>query len=105
VAVQPSLENVVVLGLIVLIRTFLTFSLEVEIEGRWPWRRAMPVRSGLSTASSDTSELGESQPIEIRRRLCSVAGHLAGLRAWLTFDLGDPTAAHIWYEAALQPPL
>ena len=39
VAVQPSLQNVAVLGLIVLIRTFLSFSLEVEIDGRWPWRR------------------------------------------------------------------
>ena len=39
VAVQPSLENVAVLGLIILIRTFLSFSLEVEIEGVWPWRR------------------------------------------------------------------
>jgi uncharacterized membrane protein len=58
VAVQPSLQNVVVLGLIVLIRTFLSFSLGVEIDGRWPWRRAMPVRSGLSTPSPDTSEPG-----------------------------------------------
>ncbi|HSP39077.1 MAG TPA: DUF1622 domain-containing protein [Frankiaceae bacterium] len=41
VAVAPSLENVAVLGLIVLIRTFLSFSLEVEIEGVPPWRRAM----------------------------------------------------------------
>jgi hypothetical protein len=40
VAVQPSLQNVAVLGLIVLIRTFLSFSLEVEVDGRWPWRRA-----------------------------------------------------------------
>jgi uncharacterized membrane protein len=40
VAVQPSLENVAVLGLIILIRTFLSWSLEVEIEGRWPWKRA-----------------------------------------------------------------
>ena len=55
VAVQPSLENVTVLGLIVLIRTFLSFSLEVEIDGRWPWR-AVAVRSGLSTPSPDTSE-------------------------------------------------
>jgi len=39
VAVQPSLENVAVLGLIVLIRTFLSFSLQVEIEGRRPLRR------------------------------------------------------------------
>src|SRR5262245_45495334 len=40
VAVQPSLENVAVLGLIILIRTFLSFSLEVELDGRWPWARA-----------------------------------------------------------------
>jgi uncharacterized membrane protein len=60
VAVQPSLENVAVLGLIVLIRTFLSFSLEVEIDGRWPWRRAVAVRSGLSTASPDRSEPGGS---------------------------------------------
>lgn len=39
VAVQPSLENVAILGLIVLIRTFLSFSLEVELDGRWPWAR------------------------------------------------------------------
>ena len=39
VAVQPTLENVAVLGIIVLIRTFLSFSLEVEIKGTWPWRR------------------------------------------------------------------
>jgi hypothetical protein len=58
VAVQPSLQNVAVLGLIVLIRTFLSFSLEVEIDGRWPWRRATLGRSGLSTASPDTSEPG-----------------------------------------------
>jgi uncharacterized membrane protein len=44
VAVQPSLQNVLVLGLIVLIRTFLSFSLEVEIDGRWPWRRVVPGR-------------------------------------------------------------
>jgi uncharacterized membrane protein len=58
VAVQPSLQNVAVLGVIVLIRTFLSFSLEVEIDGRWPWQRAAPVRSGLSTASPDTGEQG-----------------------------------------------
>jgi len=40
VAVTPSFQNLAVLGLIVLIRTFLSFSLEVEIDGHWPWRRA-----------------------------------------------------------------
>lgn len=39
VAVRPTLESVAVLGGIVLIRTFLSFSLELEIEGRWPWQR------------------------------------------------------------------
>jgi len=41
VAVSPTLDNVLVLGLIVLIRTFLSFSLEIEIEGVPPWRRAL----------------------------------------------------------------
>ena len=40
VAVTPTLQSLAVLGLIVLIRTFLSFSLEVEIEGRWPWQAA-----------------------------------------------------------------
>lgn len=35
----PSLTNVAVLAGIVLIRTFLSFTLEVELEGRWPWQR------------------------------------------------------------------
>lgn len=39
VAVAPTLQNVAVLGLIVLIRTFLSFSLETEIAGVLPWRR------------------------------------------------------------------
>lgn len=41
VAVSPTLDNVVVLGLIVLIRTFLSFSLEIEIDGVVPWRKAL----------------------------------------------------------------
>lgn len=60
VAVQPSLQNVAVLGLIVLIRTFLSFSLEVEIDGRWPWRRAGLERAASSPASPDSREPGGS---------------------------------------------
>jgi uncharacterized membrane protein len=41
VAIAPTMDNVVVLGLIVLIRTFLSFSLEIEIEGVPPWRRGL----------------------------------------------------------------
>jgi uncharacterized membrane protein len=39
VAVVPTLQGVLILGLIVLIRTFLSMALEVELEGRWPWQR------------------------------------------------------------------
>ena len=60
VAVQPSLQNVAVLGLIVLIRTFLSFSLEVEIDGRWPWRRAGLEQAASSPVSPDSGEPGGS---------------------------------------------
>nr|WP_298108988.1 DUF1622 domain-containing protein [uncultured Pseudomonas sp.] len=40
VAMTPTLDDVLVLGLIVLIRTFLSMALEVELEGHWPWRKA-----------------------------------------------------------------
>lgn len=39
VAVKPTLSSVAVLAGIVLIRTFLSFSLELEITGRWPWQK------------------------------------------------------------------
>ncbi|MGB6220045.1 DUF1622 domain-containing protein [Haloferula sp.] len=40
VVVAPTMENVAVLGLLVLIRTFLSFSMQLEIDGRWPWQKA-----------------------------------------------------------------
>jgi uncharacterized membrane protein len=49
VAVSPTAQNVAVLGLIVLIRTFLSFSLQVEIDGVPPWRRALT--SGATTVA------------------------------------------------------
>ncbi|HKS56522.1 MAG TPA: DUF1622 domain-containing protein [Steroidobacteraceae bacterium] len=39
VAVDPSLQSVAALGLIVLIRTFLSMALQLEIDGYWPWQR------------------------------------------------------------------
>jgi uncharacterized membrane protein len=38
VAVQPSFTSVGVLALIVIVRTFLSFTLELEVNGRWPWQ-------------------------------------------------------------------
>jgi uncharacterized membrane protein len=38
VALEPTLTNIVSLGLLVLVRTFLSWALTVEMEGRWPWQ-------------------------------------------------------------------
>ena len=38
VALEPSLENIASLGLLVVVRTLLSWSQFVEIEGRWPWQ-------------------------------------------------------------------
>jgi uncharacterized membrane protein len=40
VVVAPTLENVLILGLIVIIRTFLSMALPLEVDGRWPWQHA-----------------------------------------------------------------
>ncbi len=49
VAISPSFASVGVLALIVLVRTFLSFTLQLEIEGRWPWQRP---RAPLDPAGS-----------------------------------------------------
>ncbi|MFH0966116.1 MAG: DUF1622 domain-containing protein [Methanobacteriota archaeon] len=40
VALEQTLESIISLGMLVLVRTFLSWALVVEIEGRWPWQRA-----------------------------------------------------------------
>ena len=40
VALEPTLNNVAILGLLVVVRTFLSWSMTVELEGSWPWQRA-----------------------------------------------------------------
>ncbi len=42
VVVDPTLVNVMILGLIVIIRTFLSMALQLEIERRWPWEPPAP---------------------------------------------------------------
>ena len=39
ITIDPSVESALTLGLIVLVRTFLSFSLEIELLGVLPWRR------------------------------------------------------------------
>ena len=54
VAVDPSLQSVAALGLIVLIRTFLSMTLQLEIDGCWPWQRqARTLASGADSISRE----------------------------------------------------
>jgi len=45
--------------------------------------------------------LAQPQPVRHRRRLCWVTAHLAGLRAWLAFDLRDERTAEDWFRVGL----
>jgi uncharacterized membrane protein len=59
VAIEPTLLSVAVLGLIVLIRTFLSFSLDVEIEGAWPWQLSRRGASSAGGVPEETSPRGQ----------------------------------------------
>ena len=50
VAVTPTAESVAVLGGIVLIRTFLSFSLQLEMTGAWPWQQRSAAAADKSPA-------------------------------------------------------
>lgn len=54
VAFEPTLKGVAVLASIVAIRTFLSFSLELEIEGRWPWEKNKADDKGGAGPSSSS---------------------------------------------------
>lgn len=56
VSVPLTLESVSTLGLIVLIRTFLSFSLSIEIEGVAPWRRALVSGAAMTTEAVRRAE-------------------------------------------------
>jgi uncharacterized membrane protein len=54
VAIAPTFTSVGLLAMIVVIRTFLSFSLEVELTGRWPWQSTSEIPTG--GAEVDASE-------------------------------------------------
>lgn len=39
VAIEPTLQSVTILAIIILIRTFLSITMELEVNGRWPWQK------------------------------------------------------------------
>ena len=56
VALEPTLQNVLVLGLLILIRTFLGWSLVVEIEERWPWQSVRVEAESSHAAGKEARE-------------------------------------------------
>ncbi len=50
VAIEPTLQNLGVLAVIVAIRTLLSFALELEVSGRWPWQRGHAVEPAVHPA-------------------------------------------------------
>ena len=55
IIVDPTIESVAVLGIIVVIRILLSFALEVEIDGVWPWRQWQLGRGGDAKAARENS--------------------------------------------------
>lgn len=53
VAISPTLESVAVLAAIVLIRTFLSWSLELEITGKWPWQGRATQAPGMPAVAKE----------------------------------------------------
>jgi uncharacterized membrane protein len=49
VAFTPTMESVLILAMIVAIRTFLSWSLALELEGRWPWQAALTAKADAVT--------------------------------------------------------
>ena len=60
VVTEPTLRSVLVLGIIVLIRTFLSLSLQVELEGRFPWQKEKP----KPEADSNAMPINQTTPVD-----------------------------------------
>ena len=61
VLVTPTLTSATTLAIIVLIRTFLSWSLELEVEGRWPWQKAADhAAAGDATSSDEAASSGDA---------------------------------------------
>jgi uncharacterized membrane protein len=56
VAIEPTFDSVIVLAIIVLVRTVLSLSIDVEIDGRWPWQAAQQA-SVAEASTARTSEI------------------------------------------------
>jgi uncharacterized membrane protein len=58
ITIDPTAESALILGIIVLVRTFLSFSLEIELEGVVPWRRAATI-GRLTEQATECASIAE----------------------------------------------
>ena len=65
VAIEPTFDSVIVLAIIVLVRTVLSLSIDVEIDGRWPWQAAQQV--GLTEAAGGELDAPLRREVPLRR--------------------------------------
>jgi uncharacterized membrane protein len=58
IAVEPTFQSLGILAVVILIRTFLSITLELEVEGRWPWQQREPEHKEkvASTSSPGSGE-------------------------------------------------
>jgi uncharacterized membrane protein len=66
VAIEPTFDSVIVLAIIVLVRTVLSLSIDVEIDGRWPWQAAQ--QAGLTETALARSSDARRRTQEDRER-------------------------------------
>ncbi|GAA1854700.1 DUF1622 domain-containing protein [Microbacterium koreense] len=62
---KPSLEDAAILGLIVVIRTILSMSIQIEIEGVLPWRRALTTSGGQMLAEAVARDRAKSRSADV----------------------------------------
>ncbi|HUO60309.1 MAG TPA: DUF1622 domain-containing protein [Candidatus Acidoferrales bacterium] len=61
VALEPTIQNIVGLGLLVLVRTFLSWSLIVEVEGEWPWQHARKLTASQGETDKPSGTSGATE--------------------------------------------
>jgi uncharacterized membrane protein len=91
IAITPSFTSVGVLGLIVVVRTFLSFSLEAELDGQWPWRKAGDRPLAKPSGSDATDRVKRAEGISTRA-MAPPAADLAPTRLDHPLD-GTPVEA------------
>jgi uncharacterized membrane protein len=92
IAITPTFTSVGVLGLIVVVRTFLSFSLEVELDGQWPWRKARDRQLGEQRGGSDPTDRVKRAEGIITRAVGPPAANLGPTRLNHSVD-GAPVEA------------